>query len=99
MNLGIPHLLPNIRNKNHNLLMRHAQPLPQQKRTNTLQVPLNIRQRPESDFFILGILGPSVARPFEGLLGDVDEACLFHTTLVVICFDERTAECRGAFDG
>lgn len=99
MNLSIPHLLPNIRNENHDLLMRHPQSLPKQKRANTLQVLLNVRQRPEANFFILWILGPSVAGPLERLFGDVDEACLFHATFVVIGFNERTTECCRAFHG
>ena len=99
MNLGVPHLLPNIRNKNHDLLMRHAQSLPQQKRTDTLQIPLNVRKSPEANFFVLGILGPSVAGPFERLFADVNEACFFHATLVVFGLDEWTTKCCGAFDG
>lgn len=99
MNLRIPHLFPNIRNKNHNLLMCHTQALSKQKRTNTLQIPLNIRQRPEANFFILGILGPSIAGPLKRFPSDVEEACFFHTTLVVFLPDEWTAECCGSFDG
>ena len=99
MDLSVPHLLSHIGNKNHNLLMRHSQSLPKQKRTDALQIPLNISKSPESNFFILGILGPSVARPFKCFLSDVDEACFFHTTSVLICFDEWTTECYGAFDG
>lgn len=99
MDLQIPHLSPHRRNKHQYLLLTHPKSLPQQEATNSLKIPLNVSKRPEPNFLELGILGPSVGRPFECLSRNVDEAGFFETLFVVNAFIERTAESQGAFGG
>lgn len=92
MNLQIPHLSPNLRNKHQDLLLTHPKSLPQQEATNRLKIPLNVSKCPEPNLLKLWILGPGISRPLKCLSRNVYEAGFFETFFVVNTFIEGTAE-------
>lgn len=78
MNLSIPKILTNPRDKNIHLLLPPPQTPRQQRQTETLQPIQDVHLVPAAQLLHERVLGPPVRRPHEHALLDVDEARLLH---------------------
>ena len=85
MDLAVLQILPDVNEEDFYVRRGPAETSGQRGHAPRLQALEIVRQLPCSDFFVLGILGPSVGWPLVDDLDNIYEASFFHEPLVGFC--------------
>lgn len=95
MNTGIPHIPPDLHQKDLQLLDGPPEHAGEQRQAEAGKAADDVLEVPHAHLLVLGVLGPRVDGPLVHRLGDVDEAGLDELVLVLLGRVERPAQLLG----